>query len=192
MMFRLLMVLWWITINFRKSHTTEIVNKRCYKSFILCLCGAIPAPLLWGDWSVISPSNRAEHLLIHRIQSHTNPKRRKVFLKQAGQKSVKEELPEQRKGPKRAIEFRLKVQTHIWVQETGRSSRPTRTKIPLKSWISEGFFLFLVYCGAGGENGKRIITNTGTHSHFLVEKGEYLWYYWKKFVTLTSFKCFGI
>ena len=27
----------------------------------------------------------------------------------------------------------------IWVQETGRSSRPTRTKIPLKSLISEGF-----------------------------------------------------
>ena len=27
----------------------------------------------------------------------------------------------------------------IWVQETGRSSRPTRTKIPLKSMISEGF-----------------------------------------------------
>ena len=42
------------------------------------------------------PLNRAEHLLIHRIQSHTNPKRRKVFLKQAGQKSVKEELLEQR------------------------------------------------------------------------------------------------
>ena len=39
----------------------------------------------------------------------------------------------------------------IWVQETGRSSRPTRTKIPLKSWISEGFFLFFVYCGAGFE-----------------------------------------
>ena len=37
----------------------------------------------------------------------------------------------------------------IWVQETGRSSRPTRTKIPLKSLISEGFFLFFVYCGAG-------------------------------------------
>ena len=31
----------------------------------------------------------------------------------------------------------------IWVQETGRSSRPTRTKIPLKSLISEGFFLSL-------------------------------------------------
>ena len=27
----------------------------------------------------------------------------------------------------------------IWVQETGRSSRPTRTKSPLKSLISEGF-----------------------------------------------------
>ena len=39
----------------------------------------------------------------------------------------------------------------IWVQETGRSSRPTRTKIPLKSLISEGFFLFFVYCGASGE-----------------------------------------
>ena len=31
----------------------------------------------------------------------------------------------------------------IWVQETGRSSRPTRTKIPLKSTISEGFFYSL-------------------------------------------------
>ena len=40
-----------------------------------------------------------------------------------------------------------------------------------------GIFLFFVYCGAGGEDGKRIITNTGTHSHFLIEKGEYLWYY---------------
>ena len=40
----------------------------------------------------------------------------------------------------------------IWVQETGRSSRPTRTKIPLKSLISEGFFLFFVYCGAEGED----------------------------------------
>ena len=39
----------------------------------------------------------------------------------------------------------------IWDQETGRSSRPTRTKIPLKSTISEGFFLFFVYCGADVE-----------------------------------------
>ena len=43
----------------------------------------------------------------------------------------------------------------IWVQETGRSSRPTWTKIPLKSLISEGFFLFFVYCGAGGEYGNK-------------------------------------
>ena len=42
----------------------------------------------------------------------------------------------------------------VWDQETVRSSRTTRTKIPLKSLISEGFFLFFVYCGAGGE--KRI------------------------------------
>ena len=39
----------------------------------------------------------------------------------------------------------------IWVQETGRSSRPTRTKTPLKSLISEGFFLFFVYCGTDVE-----------------------------------------
>ena len=39
----------------------------------------------------------------------------------------------------------------VWDQETVRSSRTTRTKIPLKSLISEGFFLFSVYCGAGGE-----------------------------------------
>ena len=42
----------------------------------------------------------------------------------------------------------------IWVQEAERSNRSTRTKIPLKSLISEGFFLFFVYCGAEGE--KRI------------------------------------
>ena len=59
------------------------------------------------------PSNRAEHLLIHRIQSRTNSKRRKGFLKQAWQKSVEEELAEQRKGPKRAVKCRLKVQPHI-------------------------------------------------------------------------------
>ena len=39
----------------------------------------------------------------------------------------------------------------VWDQETVRSSRTTRTKIPLKSLISEGFFLFFVYCGAKGE-----------------------------------------
>ena len=84
------------------------------KGFILCLCGAISAPLLCGNLPCHCPSNRAEHLLIHRIQSHTNPKRRKGFLKQAGPKSSKEELPKQRKAPKRAVECRLKVPTHIW------------------------------------------------------------------------------
>ena len=39
----------------------------------------------------------------------------------------------------------------IWVQEAERSNRSTRTKIPLKSLISEGFFLFFVYCGARDE-----------------------------------------
>ena len=96
-----------------------------WKGFILCLCGAISAPLCRGDWPVISPSTRAEHLLIHRIQSHTNPKRRKGFLKQAGQKSSEEELPKQRKGPKRAVKCRLKVQTHIW-DRIPRHSNPTR------------------------------------------------------------------
>ena len=38
-------------------------------------------------------------------------------MKHAGQKSVKEELPEQRKGPKRAVECSLKVQTHVWERE---------------------------------------------------------------------------
>ena len=38
----------------------------------------------------------------------------------------------------------------IWDVEVGCSSHLTRTKIPLKSLISEGFFLFFVYCGAGG------------------------------------------
>ena len=78
-----------------------------------------------GDPACHRPSNRSEHLLIHRIQSHTNPKRRKGFLKQAGQKSSKEGLPKQRKGPKRAVECRLKVPTHIW-DRIPRHSNPTR------------------------------------------------------------------
>ena len=43
------------------------------------------------------------------------------------------------------------VGRHIWDVEAARSSRATRTKIPLKSLISEGFFLFFVYCGANTE-----------------------------------------
>lgn len=39
----------------------------------------------------------------------------------------------------------------IWDVEVGCSSHLTRTKTPLKSLISEGFFLFFVYCGTYGE-----------------------------------------
>ena len=39
----------------------------------------------------------------------------------------------------------------VWDQETVRSSRTTRTKNPLKSLISEGFFLFFDYCGVNTE-----------------------------------------
>ena len=51
-------------------------------------------------------------------------------MKQAGQKSVKEDLPEQRKAPKRAVECQLKVQTHIWEQEARGSSPRTPTSPP--------------------------------------------------------------
>lgn len=39
----------------------------------------------------------------------------------------------------------------IWDVEVGCSSHLTRTKIPLKLLISEGFFLFFVYCGTDVE-----------------------------------------
>ena len=80
---------------------------------------------LCGDSACLFCSPRTEHLLIYRIQSHTHPKRRKFCLKHAGQKSVKDKLPEQRKGPKRAVECRLKVQTHVW-DRIPRHSNPTR------------------------------------------------------------------
>ena len=80
------------------------------------------AHLLRRSSACYCPSNRTEHLLIYRIQSHTNPKRRKGFLKQAGPKSSKEELPERRKGAKRAAECCLKVPTHIWEQDAGSPS----------------------------------------------------------------------
>ena len=96
------------------------------KAAILCLCGAFPAPLLWWSGPLSLPP-RTTLLLIYRIQSHTHPKRRKFCLKHAGRKSVKEELPERRKGPKRAIECRLKVPTHVWELEAASSSLATRT-----------------------------------------------------------------
>lgn len=64
-------------------------------------------------------------------------------MKHAGQKNVKDKLPEQRKGPKRAAECRLKIQTHVWDHGAGRSNRPTRTKNPSKSCDFDGFFLTL-------------------------------------------------
>ena len=60
-------------------------------------------------------------------------------MKHAGQKSVKEELPKQRKGPKRTEECRLKVPTHIWEQDAGSSSLPTRTKNRLKTDVLRRF-----------------------------------------------------
>ena len=94
------------------------------------------------------PSNRAELLLIYRIPSHTNPKRRDFPLKQPGQKSAKEEGPEQRKGPKRAVNGSPKVQTHIWEHDFGCSSHLTPTKnrmepIPFKTaWFLTRMFSF--------------------------------------------------
>ena len=55
----------------------------------------------------------------------------------------------------------------VWDQETVRSSRTTRTKSPLKSLISEGFFLFFVYCGAKGELLLYIIKVKFTHCLFI-------------------------
>ena len=50
-------------------------------------------------------------------------------MKHAGRKSVKEELPERRKGPKRATECRLKVPTHVWELEAASSNLATRTSV---------------------------------------------------------------
>ena len=110
------------------THFPPFEKGRATPGLILCLCSAFPASLLWGDPACYRRSPRAESLLIHRIQSHTHPKRRKFCLKHAGQKSVKDKLPEQRKGPKRAVECWLKVQTHVW-DRIPRHSNPThRTK----------------------------------------------------------------
>lgn len=59
-------------------------------------------------------------------------------MKHAGQKSVKEELPEQRKGPKRAVECRLKVQTHVWELEAVSSSLTTPTTFIRRTACSGG------------------------------------------------------
>lgn len=43
------------------------------------------------------------------------------------------------------------IERVVWDHEAESLSLSTRTKIPLKSLISEGFFLFFVYCGAISE-----------------------------------------
>ena len=43
------------------------------------------------------------------------------------------------------------IERAVWDREAESLSLSTRTKIPLKSLISEGFFLFFVYCGANIE-----------------------------------------
>ena len=65
-------------------------------------------------------------------------------MKHAGQKSVKEELPKQRKGPKRTEECRLKVATHIWEQDAAGSNPVTRTTFLRKTAYLGGFSAFLV------------------------------------------------
>lgn len=62
-------------------------------------------------------------------------------MKHAGQKSVKEELPERRKGPKRAIECRLKVPTHVWEQDAAGSSPVTSTRFNGMQSICMPFFI---------------------------------------------------
>ena len=111
-----------------------------HQGLILCLCGAVSAPLPCADPARYLCSNRTEHLLIYRIPSHTNPKRRDFSLKQPGQKSAKEEGPEQRKGPKRAVNGSLKVQTHVWEQDAGCSSHLTPTNVCQKYRLKWRFF----------------------------------------------------
>ena len=76
-----------------------------------CLCGAIYELISVARTTRDRGKIWSEALLIYRIQSHTNPKRRKQRLKRTAQKSSKEEPQECRKAPKRAQEACLKVQT---------------------------------------------------------------------------------
>ena len=51
------------------------------------------------------------------------------------------------------------IERVVWDHEAESLSLSTRTKIPLKSLISEGFFLFFVYCGAGFDGSCRNSTS---------------------------------
>ena len=91
-------------------------------------------------------------------------------MKHAGQKSAKEELPERRKGPKRAAECRLKVPTHVWEQEARGSSPRTPTIFGRKTAFSGGFsalfVLLLQFCrllfSDGSRGGNAVDTRTRT------------------------------
>lgn len=86
---------------------------------------------------------RTEHLLIYRIPSHTNPKRRKFCMKRTGQKSFKEELLEVYKATNRAEKLCLKVKTYFWVQEA-RGSSPRTPAIKGYRRKPIAFFFLLV------------------------------------------------
>ena len=88
---------------------------------------------------------RSEYLLIYRLQSHNNPKRRKEYLKGTGQQSFKEQVQDQRKASKSAKNVFLNIRTYFWEQDAGGSNPSTRTseKQPLMAQIPalrRGFF----------------------------------------------------
>ena len=56
------------------------------------------------------------------------------------------------------------IERVVWDHEAASLSLATRTKTPLKSLISEGFFLFFVYCGADCIVSEALIY-TPRHSH---------------------------
>ena len=61
----------------------------------------------------------------------------------------------------------------IWVQEAERSNRSTRTKIPLKSTISEGFFLLVLTTTSftcGGEKAEALIRENKASSGIIGER----------------------
>lgn len=90
-------------------------------------------------------------------------------MKHAGQKSVKEELPEQRKGPKRAVECRLKVQTHVWEQDAAGSNPVTRTIFIGKTATFGGFsafnYQFYLYLNFGGTVWAQLLFPSTLHQH---------------------------
>ena len=106
-----------------------------------CLCGAI-FELLSGAKNRCWRQLRSEYLLIYRLQSHNNPKRRKYSLKGTGQQSFKEQLPDQRKASKRMQDVQLNIPTYVWDHQVGGSSPSTRTKRVFISFVMDTRFNF--------------------------------------------------